>query len=213
MLRESKLLKEELTRFTKIVIYHFILIHTCSFFLLIIYLQQKLSLMKKYIFCVSFCGLSFATKSVAQLTPVLPAKTAGSITLKTPVGVIGQTQVIKSGNILVTIDTTIRSNPKNPKPNGMMAYLSIDFSGLLGSSQMEFQAGKQTFAVFDKAGKPVAVNNEVLYRIKAAMENSNVCDMTVKIPYRLKTDADTYTVHYRWEGPNKDKSIDIVTTK
>lgn len=169
--------------------------------------------MKKCILCLGFSGLLFVTKSFAQLGPVLPAKVAGTNTLKLPVGVIGQTQVIRSGNILVTVDTTIRSNPKNPKPNGLMAYLSIDFSGLTGSNQMEIQAGKQMFAVFDKAGKPVKINNEVLYRIKAAMENSSTCDLTIKVPYRLKTDKNLYTIHYRWEGPNRDKSIDIVTTK
>ena len=169
--------------------------------------------MNKYISCLGFFALSFSTHSFAQLTPFLPAKTPAMTVLKTPAGTAGETIGIKSGNIIVSIDTTIRSNPNNPKPNGMMAYLSIDFSGMTGTSQMELQAGKETFAVFDKAGKPVTISNVVLYRIKAAMENSNVCDVTVKIPFRLKTDNNLYTVHYRWENPNRDKSIDIVTTK
>ncbi|MEJ7611204.1 MAG: hypothetical protein WKF88_08515 [Ferruginibacter sp.] len=159
------------------------------------------------------CFGFFTSCAVAQPNATLPAKLKTTLTLKAPVGVAGQANGMKSGLILVTVDTTIRSNPKNPLPNGNMAYLSIDFTGLTGATQMEIASGKELFWVFDKAGKEVQISNKVLHRIKATMEASSIVDMTVKIPYRLKTDNNIYTIHFRWESPDKSKNIDILTSK
>ena len=146
-------------------------------------------------------------------TPFLPAKIAGTIVLKTPVGVAGQANGLKAGNILVSVDTTIHSNPRNPLPDGKMAYLSIDIINMTGTSQMEVLSGKQMFWVFDKAGKQVLMSSQLLKSIKAAMEDNIIDCMTVKIPYRLKTDKNIYTIHYRWESPDKRKNVDILTSK
>lgn len=147
-------------------------------------------------------------------TPFLPAKIAGTIVLKTPVGVAGQANGIKAGNIiLVSVDTTIHSNPRNPLPDGKMAYLSIEIPNISGTTQMEILAGKQMAWVFDKAGKQVPITDQVLKSIRAAMEDNLVDCMIVKIPYRLKTDKNIYTIHYRWESPDKRKNVDILTSK
>ncbi len=159
------------------------------------------------------CLICLANISNAQVNSILPVKLKTTITLKAPVGVAGQANGMRSGIIIVNVDTTIRSNPKNPMPDGRMAYLSIDFTGLTGATQMEIASGKESFWVFDKAGKEVVLSNKVLHRIKATMEASSIVDMTVKVPYRLKTDKNIYTIHYRWESPDKSKNIDILTSK
>ena len=147
------------------------------------------------------------------VTPFLPAKIAGTVTLKTPVGVAGQANGIKTGIILVSVDTTIHSNPRNPLPDGKMAYLSIDFSNVTGTSQMEVASGKLMAWVFDKAGKQVPVTDQVLKSIRADMEGNTIADLIVKVPYRLKTDNNIYTIHFHWESPDKQKNIDILTSK
>jgi hypothetical protein len=37
--------------------------------------------------------------------------------------------------------------------------------------------------------------------------------MLIKIPFRLKTDKNIYTIHYRWENKDKRKNLDLLTTK
>jgi hypothetical protein len=145
-------------------------------------------------------------KAAAQSNAFLPAKIPGTTTLKTPTGVAGQANGVKSGPIAVAIDTAIRVNPK-------LAYLCLDFSALTGATQMEILSGKESYWVYDKAGKQVAMNDKVLHSVKAAMENSSVCDMKVRVPFRQKGDKNIYTIHYKWESPDKSKNIDIVTSK
>ena len=164
--------------------------------------------MLRSIFATVILFFVFSLSISAQVNPnsILPAKLKGTITLKAPAGVAGQANGIKSGAIVAGVDTSIRVNPK-------MAYISIDFTALTGATQMEILSGKESYWIFDKAGKQVALTEKVLHSVKAAMENTTVCDMKVRVPYRLKTDKNLYTVHYKWESPDKSKNIDILTTK
>lgn len=166
-------------------------------------------------FALLFSAGSFgqSTNPAMAPTPFLPAKTAATAVLKTPAGLAGQANGIKTGNILVSIDTTIQSNPRNPLPNGKMAYLSIDMMNVTGISQLEFASGKQFAWLFDKAGKPVPPTAALLKSIRADMEKNSIDELILKIPYRLKTDKNIYTIHYRWESPDKSKNIDFLTSK
>ena len=161
-----------------------------------------------------FSAGSFAqsTNPALSPTPFLPAKTAATVVLKTPAGLAGQANGIKAGSILVSVDTTIQSNPRSPLPNGKMAYLSIDISGITGTSQEDILSGNNFFWVFDKTGKPVQVTAAILKKVNAA-DNSNIVNMTIKIPYRLKTDKNIYTIHYRWESKDKLRNMDMLTSK
>lgn len=161
--------------------------------------------MSKILFSVLF-SLSAAAASAQQSNTFMPAKIPGTTTLKTPTGVAGQANGMKSAAIVVAVDTAIRVNPK-------LAYLCLDFSALTGATQMEILAGKESYWVYDKAGKQVAMSDKVLHSVKAAMENSSVCDMKVRVPFRQKADKNLYTIHYKWESPDKSKNIDIVTSK
>lgn len=141
----------------------------------------------------------------AQNNSILPVKLATTITLKAPPGVAGQANALKTGVIKVGVDTSIRINPK-------MAYISYEIADLTGSTQMDILAGAHLFWVFDKAGKPVTIPAKVLYSVKAAM-GQNTVNVSVRVPYRLKTDKNIYTVHYRWESKDKMRNIDLLTSK
>ena len=142
----------------------------------------------------------------AQPNATLPAKLSTTISLKTPVGTVAQANGLKSGLITVTVDTTIRVNPK-------YAYLAIDLAQVTGSNQIDFLNGNNIFWVFDKAGKEVKIPLEVLKSVKAAMESNGIVDLKFRIPYRLKTDKNSYTIHYRWESKDKSRNMDFLTTK
>lgn len=150
------------------------------------------------LFCV-------AKSAIAQNNSILPVKLKTTVTLKTPVGVAGQANGLKTGIIKAGVDTAIRVNLK-------MAYISFDIADLTGSTQMDILSGAHLFWVFDKAGKQVNIPAKVLYSVKASM-GENTVNMSVRVPYRLKTDKNIYTVHYRWESKDKARNIDMLTSK
>ncbi len=151
-------------------------------------------------------GISITATSTAQTNSTLPAKTATTVVLKTPVGMVGQSNGLKCSAITANVDTTIRVAPT-------YAYLAIDLAQLNGSNQMDILNGNHLFWVFDKAGKEVKIPLKVLSSVKAAMESTGVVDLKVRIPYRLKTDKNNYTIHYRWESKDKTRNMDFLTTK
>ena len=160
-----------------------------------------LKIIPLFIFCISITATT-----VAQTNSTLPAKTATTLVLKTPVGVVGQCNGLKCGIISANVDTTIRVAPT-------YAYLAIDLSQLTGSNQMDILNGTHQFWIFDKAGKEVKLPLKVLSSVKAAMESTGIVDLKVRIPFRLKTDKDSYTIHYRWESKDKSRNMDFLTTK
>ena len=155
-----------------------------------------------------FVGIILITAScaVAQPNSTLPPKIAGTVVLKTPVGTIAQANGLKAALVTVAVDTNIRVNPN-------YAYLAIDLSQVTGSNQMDFLNGNNIFWIFDKAGKEVKIPLEVLKSVKAAMESSGIVDLKFRIPFRLKTDKNNYTIHYRWESKDKTRNMDFLTTK
>ena len=162
-------------------------------------------MLKHYLVTVLMC-IGFITSIIAQPNATLPLKTAGTMVLKTPVGIIAQANGLKCGIITVAVDTAIRVNPK-------YAYLAIDLAQVTGSNQMDFLNGNNIFWIFDKAGKEVKIPLEVLKSVKAAMESNGIVDLKFRIPYRLKTDKKSYTIHYRWESKDKSRNMDFLTTK
>lgn len=161
--------------------------------------------MKKYFF---FFSAFFFFKSIniyAQNNAILPTKLATTTLLKTPAGTTAQANGVNCSTMIVTVDTSIRVSPKH-------AYLSVDITGFTGTSQMEILGGTHSFWVFDKAGKQIIFKEKVLYNVKAEMGN-NVVKLILKIPFRLKTDKNLYTVHYRWENKDKRKNMDLLTVK
>lgn len=161
--------------------------------------------MLKSFFLLSSCFLLFTTPSQAQTNTALPAKLKTTTVLATPSGTSSQSNGLKCGNIVVTIDTTIRVNPK-------YAYLSVEFTNLTGTLQAELVEGNNIFWVFDKAGKEIIIKEKFLKKISAAM-GENTSNMLIKIPFRLKTDKNIYTIHYRWENKDKRKNLDLLTMK
>jgi hypothetical protein len=161
--------------------------------------------MLKTFFLLGTCFLLHTTQSQAQTNNILPIKLATTTVLKTPSGTTAQSNGLKCAAIVVTLDTTIRVNPK-------YAYLSVEFTGLTGTLQAELVEGNNIFWVFDKAGKEIIVKEKFLKRISAAM-GENTSNMLIKIPFRLKTDKNIYTIHYRWENKDKRKNLDLLTTK
>ncbi len=160
--------------------------------------------MKKITIVFSF--LLFNTlKTVAQNNAFLPAKLKSTILLKTQAGIAAQANNIKCGTIIVNIDTSIKVAPKN-------AYLSVDFAGITGSNITDILSGENIFWVFDKAGKEIKIPDKLLKKVNGSME-SNMVNMIIKIPYRLKTDKNIYTIHYRWESKDKSRNIDLITSK
>lgn len=150
----------------------------------------------------------FNKQAIAQanINSTLPAKTATTTVFKTPAGVVGQSNGLKYTGITVKVDTSIRVAPT-------YAYLAIDFSQLTGSNQMDILNGTHMFWIFNPAGKEIKLPLKVLSSVKAAMESNGIVDLKVRIPYRLKTDKENYTVHYRWESKDKSRNMDLLTTK
>ncbi len=144
-------------------------------------------------------------KGSAQSNAFLPTKLKTTTVLKTQAGVAAQANGIKCAAVNVFVDTSIRVAPKN-------AYLSVDFSAITGSDLADILGGENLFWVFDKAGKEIKITDKLLKKVNSAMENSLV-NMTVKIPYRLKTDANIYSIHYRWQSRDKLRTIDLLTSK
>jgi hypothetical protein len=133
--------------------------------------------------------------------PLQVSKTAKNI--KSNAGVNGIINGLQAKDMLVNVDTTIKVSPK-------MAYTSMDISNIEGSSLTEIFSGKETFWVYDSDLNEIKITDILLKKVKGAMENNSV-NCTLKIPYRLKTNAaKIYTVRYRWEGANKSQVIDVV---
>ena len=133
----------------------------------------------------------------------LPAKLPTTVTLKATAGTTAQANGIKCNELKITTDTAIKVNPK-------YKYLSVDFDAILGTSQIELVEGTNTVWIFDKSGKEVIVKEKFLKKINAAM-GTNVAAMLIKIPYKLKTDKNNYTIHYRWESKDKKKNLDLIS--
>ena len=171
-----------------------------------IFIFNKNISMLKNLSAFLILNIIFITYASAQPNATLPAKLATTTLLKTPVGTVAQTNGLKTGSITVAVDTTIRVNPK-------YAYLAIDLAQVTGSNQMDFLNGNNIFWIFDKAGKEVKIPFEVLKSVKAPMESNGIVDLKFRIPYRLKTDKNNYTIHYRWESKDKSRNMDFLTTK
>lgn len=163
-------------------------------------------MLKTIPFVFIICSFSSCAVSAQNVNASLPAKLRTTNTLKTPLGVAGQANGMNTVAIDVKVDTTIRVDPR-------FAYLSIDFSKITGSNQMDIVNGTNLFWVFDKTGKEIKVPGKVLYRAKAVMEENGPVDMLVKVPFRIKADKNIYTIHYRWESKDKSRNIDILTSK
>lgn len=118
-----------------------------------------------------------------------------------------QAQITKMSNTIkvpapaVMVDTSIRVAPA-------WAYLSIDMQKIEGTRMEEVLGGKESFWVYDKTGKEIKVGQKLLKRVNGAMEGG-VVNYLVKIPFRLKSDANVYTVRFRWESTDGKKIIDI----
>lgn len=113
---------------------------------------------------------------------------------------------LKINNAIVVVDTTIKVSPKT-------AYLSIDFSGIEGSSLTEILSGNNSFWIIDKNGKEIKSVEKFLKKVNGSME-SEIVYYIVKIPFKLKTDLkNTYTVRYLWESKDRKKMIDIIASR
>ena len=74
----------------------------------------------------------------------------------------------------VQVDTSIKVSPK-------MAYTSMDISNIEGSSLSEMFQGKETFWVYDSDLNEVKITDQLLKKVKGALENNTV-NYTLKIP-------------------------------
>ena len=148
--------------------------------------------------------LLFPVSIAATTEPLALSKLSGYI--KTSDQSLGLSNIIKIDKATVMVDTSIRVAPKN-------AYLSIEMPELTGTSMTEVLNGKHSFWVYDKNMNEIKIADKLLKKVGGAMED-NLVNLTVKIPFRLKTDTkQLYTVRYRWESTDRKKIIDIVSTK
>ncbi len=126
--------------------------------------------------------------------------------LRSPAAYHAQTIGVKIKTIHVTVDTSIRVNPK-------MAYASLDMSNIEGTSITEVLSGKESYWVYDTDLNEIKLTDKQLKQVGGAMEN-NVVNYLSKIPYRLKTvTGKLYTVRFRWESSDRRKMIDVVLVK
>ncbi len=154
---------------------------------------------------ISFTLISLFTLNIFAQNNKLPTKASTTVTLKATAGTTAQANGIKCNELKVTIDTAIKVNPK-------YAYISVDFDAISGTTQAELVEGTNTVWIFDGKGKEVIVKEKFLKKISAAM-GTGVSAMLIKIPFRLKTDKNKYTVHYKWESKDKRKNLDLLTTQ
>ncbi|RZJ75756.1 MAG: hypothetical protein EOO45_04585 [Flavobacterium sp.] len=144
--------------------------------------------------------VSIATPGEALAVSKIP------LTIKSNEASLGMSNALTIQKAEVTVDTSIRVAPKN-------AYLSIDMPGIKGTSMTEVVAGKYSFWVYDAAGNEIKIADKLLKKVGGSMED-DIVNLTVKIPFRLKTDLKkTYIVRFRWEGADKKKVIDMVATR
>ena len=165
------------------------------------------------------CSISirfYDLKSKNQLRleiPIIIAKPGEALQLsktlndmKTSVPAEAVSAAVKISNVLVTLDTSIRVNPK-------MAYASLDMSDIQGSTLSEMLSGKESFWVYDADLNEVKITDKQLKQVKGAMEDNSV-DYLSKLPFRLKTvSGRSWFVRFRWESADKRKVIDIVVPR
>jgi hypothetical protein len=148
--------------------------------------------------------LLFPVSVIAASEPLALSKFSN--TIRTSDQSLGLCNVLKIERANVMLDTSIRVAPKN-------AYLSIELPEITGTSLAEVLNGNNSFWVYDKNMNEIKIPDKVVKKVGAAMED-NLVNLTVKIPFRLKTDTkQLYTVRYRWESTDRKKIIDIVSTK
>jgi hypothetical protein len=148
--------------------------------------------------------LLFPVSIAAANEPLALSKV--STYIKTSDQSLGLSSAVRIDKATLMVDTSIRVAPKN-------AYLSIEIPEITGTSMNEVLNGKNTFWVYDKNMNEIKITDKLLKKIGGAMED-NLVNLTVKIPFRLKTDTkQMYTVRYRWESTDRKKIIDIVSTK
>ena len=140
-------------------------------------------------------------------TPTEPlAVSKFTTTIKTSDASLGIGNAVKIIRAEIMVDTSIRVAPKN-------AYLSIEVSGLTGTTMNEVLGGKNSFWVYDKNMSEVKITDKLLKKVGGSLED-NIVNFTVKIPFRLKTDLKQgYSIRYRWESLDKKKIIDVVATR
>ncbi|MEO7444200.1 MAG: hypothetical protein ABIT96_04750 [Ferruginibacter sp.] len=140
-------------------------------------------------------ALANEAAAVSKLTRVIPVSDA-SMAISNGVNI---------KNAVIMVDTAIRVKPQN-------AYLSIEMPYITGTSMAEVLSGKNNVWVYDKNGKEIIIKDKLLKKVGGSLEDQ-IVDYTLKIPFRLKTDIPNgYTVRFRWDSPNGDKIIDIVTS-
>lgn len=125
------------------------------------------------------------------------------VAIKTSDGSKANCQGIKVAKAEIMVDTTIRVKPVN-------AYMSMELTHITGTTLAEVLSGNNLFWVYDDKMKEVKIADKLLKKVNSSMENS-IVNLTVKIPFRLKTDSKKYTVKYRWESPDKRKWIEVTT--
>lgn len=145
--------------------------------------------------------------TVPAATPVAaPASSAGADKLFAEKAKPTQVKGIKISDIEVSVDHSIRVAPT-------MAYLSIEMSGITGTSLQEITSGTESFKVFDENNKQLVIKDKLLKKIKGSMEDS-IVDYTVKIPFRAKDlTGKKYKVIFTWSNGSKTKLIEVISTK
>jgi hypothetical protein len=148
--------------------------------------------------------LLFAVSIASPSEPLAISKL--STYIKTSDESMGLSNALKMNVATIMVDTSIRVAPTN-------AYLSIDIPGITGTNMNEVLSGKNTFWVYDKNLNEVKITDKLLKKVGGSMED-NLVNLTVKIPYRLKTNLSKgYTIRFRWESTDRKKIIDIVSTR
>lgn len=126
--------------------------------------------------------------------------------VKTNPAALARSSAVKIKNIEITVDTTIRVNPK-------MAYASLDISNIEGTSITEVLSGRESFWVYDADLNEIKITDKQLKQVGGSMEN-NMVNYLSKIPYRLKTTTGKlFYVRFRWESSDNRKIIDVVLMK
>ncbi len=182
-------------------------------------LSLKVSLRSEWLKNETECVVQvryYDLKSKKQLRLLFPVSIAAGneplavsklpMSIKTNDESVGMSNALKMTKADIMVDTSIRVAPKN-------AYLSIDMPGITGTNMAEVLGGKYTFWVFDQSMNEIKIADKLLKKVGGSMEDELV-NLTLKIPFRLKTDLKKgYSIRFRWESTDRKKLIDIVTTK
>ncbi len=126
--------------------------------------------------------------------------------IKSPVGSTLMVSGLSAKAMLVTIDTTIKTNPKR-------AYASLDITNIEGTDLMGVFQGKESFWVYDNDLNEIKIPDILLKQVKGQLESNNI-GLMLKVPYRLKTEPlKNYIIRYRWDSADKSQVIDAAITK